>query len=381
MVDCISILGGTGSIGVQALDVAERLGVRVTALSGGRNVPLAEAQARRYNPAIYAMADITAAADLRVRLADTPVKVYAGANGLDAVAAAPGAQTVISAIVGVAGLAPTMTAIEAKKNIALANKETLVCAGPLFLAEAAKNGATVLPIDSEHSAIHQCLAGAGENRPRKLILTCSGGPFRGYSREQLEKVTFADTQKHPTWNMGWKITLDSATLFNKGLELLEAVALFGVGPGQVEVVVHPQSVVHSAVEFADGSVIAQLGWPDMRLPIQYALTWPERLECPLIKPFSLLEAGPLIFEKPDETAFPCLALGRQAAEMGGVAGAVYNAAGEASAELFRQGKIGFLQIPDMVEQALARTPKCELTMGNILRADEEARQKIKAEVT
>ncbi|MCL2432954.1 MAG: 1-deoxy-D-xylulose-5-phosphate reductoisomerase [Clostridia bacterium] len=356
----VAVIGSTGSIGKQALQVLAGLKDRfaVAALAAGSNEALLNEQAALFGVKTTALAHRD------------------GPGALCDMAAHPGIDDVLIAVSGAAGLAVSMAAARAGKRILLANKETLVCAGPLFLAEAAKNGATVLPIDSEHSAIYQCLAGAGQNKPQKLILTCSGGPFRGWSRERLASVTFADTQNHPTWNMGWKITLDSATLFNKGLELLEAVALFGVEQAQVEVVVHPQSVIHSAVEFADGSVIAQLGWPDMRLPIQYALTYPVRTECTALQPFSLLEAGPLTFEKPDETAFPCLALGREAANIGGVAGAVYNAAGEATAELFRQGRIGFLQIAELVEKALSHTPKCELTLENIIQADQETREKL-----
>ena len=326
----ISILGSTGSIGRQSLDVAEKLGLRVCALTANRNTALAEEQARRFRPEVMAMYSHAAAAELKVRLADTPVKVVAGEDGLIEAAVHPQADTVVTAVVGTVGLRPTLAAIYEKKRIALANKETLVCAGRIVMEEAKRNGAEIIPVDSEHSAIFQCLAGG---RPfRTIILTASGGPFRGMRREELMQVTVEDALRHPNWNMGPKITVDCATMMNKGLEFIEAMHLFGARPEQIRVLVHPQSIVHSMVEYPDHSIIAQMGMPDMRLPIELALTYP--LRGPAVAPaLDLTQVSALTFEHPDLEAFPCLGLAMEAARMRGTACAVMNAANETAVEL------------------------------------------------
>ena len=335
----LSILGATGSIGRQTLDVAAHLGLPVCALAAGKSAAALEEAARRFQPKLAALYDEKAAADLRVRLADTGTKVLSGMGGLLEAASLPEADTVLAAMSGAVGLRPALRAIEAGKKLALANKETLVCAGHLVTALAKEKGTPLLPVDSEHSAIFQCLQGGGE--VRRILLTASGGPFRGLSKEELRRVTKEDALRHPNWTMGPKITVDSATLMNKGLEFIEAMWLFDLPPEKITVLVHPQSVVHSAVEFVDGAVIAQLGTPDMRLPIQLALTWPERKPSPA-PALDLTKTAPLTFEEPDPERFPCLALAMECAGHSGTADcAVMNAANEEAVGAFLRGQIGF----------------------------------------
>ena len=373
----LSILGSSGSIGRQALDVAEVCGHEVAAITVNRSAPMAEEQARRFRPRLAVAVDEDAAADLRTRLADTEVKVLSGREGLLEAASLPGADTVVTAIVGVAGLEPTLAAIACGKRIALANKETLVCAGELVMARARETGAEIVPVDSEHSAIFQCLQGCRDRgEVRRLILTASGGPFFGWSREELAGVTKAQALKHPNWAMGAKITIDSATLMNKGLEFIEAMRLYAVPPEQIQIVVHRESIIHSLVEFRDGAILAQLGSADMRLPIQYALTWPERTPGPA-KPLDLLSCPPLTFQRPDPEAFRCLGLALECAERGGTSTAILNGANEAAVGLFLEDKIGFLDIPRLVEEALARVPVLDGPgLDEILEADRAARQAV-----
>ena len=369
----LSLLGATGSIGKQTLDVAEKLSLPVCALAAGRSVRPMEEAARRFRPKLAVLYDEGAAGDLRVRLADTPVKVLSGMGGLEEAASLPEADTVLAAMSGAVGLRPALRAIEAGKKLALANKETLVCAGELVMGRAKAAGVPLLPVDSEHSAIFQCLQGGGA--VRRVLLTASGGPFRKFSAAELEKVTKEDALRHPNWNMGPKITVDSATLMNKGLEFIEAMWLFGLRPEQITVLIHPQSVVHSAVEFADGAVIAQLGSPDMRLPIQLALTWPERKPCPA-PALDLTKTAPLTFEEPDLARFPCLRLAMDCARRRGTADcAVMNAANEEAVRAFLAGRIGFMQIYSVVErvtQALSGLPGGSLE--EIIAADAAARR-------
>lgn len=373
----LSILGSTGSIGRQTLEVAEACGHRVAALTVNRSVDLAEDQARKFRPELVAAVDETAAAELRVRLADTPVRVVSGKEGLMEAACLPAADTVVTAVVGIAGLEPTLAAIDAGKRIALANKETLVCAGELVMDRAAEKGAEIVPVDSEHSAIFQCLQGLRDKKEvRRLIITASGGPFFGKSREELARVTRAQALKHPNWSMGAKITIDSATLMNKGLEFIEAMRLYRMPPEKIGIVVHRESIIHSMVECVDGAVLAQMGSADMRLPIQYALTWPERTEGP-VTPLDLLNCPPLTFRAPDTHTFRCLALALDCARKGGNSTAVLNGANEAAVGLFLEDKIGFLDIARLVERALAAVPFVEKpTLDDILAADRAARQAV-----
>ncbi len=378
MTEYLSILGSTGSIGRQALDVVSRLpGVRVSALTAGRNVDLLEAQCRRFCPRLAVLSDEGDAKELCARLEGTGIRVMSGVEGLIEAAAIDEADTVLTAIVGMVGLRPTLAAIRAGKRIALANKETLVCAGELVMAEAARHGAEIIPVDSEHSAIFQCLEACRDRAEvRRLILTASGGPFFGMKPENLRKVTRDEALRHPNWQMGPKITVDSATLMNKGLEVIEAMHLYGLPLSQVDVVVHRQSVVHSMVELRDGAVLAQLGAPDMRLPIQLALTYPERLPCPA-PALDLLACGPLTFDAPDETAFPCLALARQAAARGGTACAILNGANEVAVARFLRGEAGFYDISDAAARALDRVPVVDdPTLEDILEADRLARETV-----
>ena len=371
----ISILGSTGSIGRQSLDVIAACGMSVAALTANSSVERMEKQARRFKPELAVLVDEKAAADLRVRLADTSVRVLSGMEGLMEAAAIPSADTVITAVVGMVGLRPTLAAIREGKRIALANKETLVCAGQLVLEEARDYGAQILPVDSEHSALFQSLEG---NRDRgevkRLILTCSGGPFYGKTREQLQGMTREDALRHPNWSMGAKITVDSATLMNKGLEFMEAMHLYHMPPEKIAIVVHRESIIHSLVEYCDNAMIAQLGAPDMRLPIQYALTWPKRVPGPA-NPLDLWNCGPLTFGSPDLETFRCLALALEAARTGGTAGAILNGANEAAVAQFLAGKIGFLEIADRVAQAMAKVPVVrEPGLADILEADAAARE-------
>lgn len=369
----ISVLGSTGSIGTQTLEVAEACGFRVAALAAHRNIDLLEQQARQFHPFVAAAADPTAAAALRLRLADTDIRVVAGEEGVCQAASLPQADTVVAALVGIAGLVPTLAAIDAGKRVALANKETLVCAGPLVMARAKEKGAEILPVDSEHSAIFQSLQGSHDREVKHILLTASGGPFFGKTREELEEVTPAHALKHPNWSMGAKVTIDSATLMNKGLELLEAMSLFSVPPEQIEILVHRESIIHSAVEYCDHSVIAQLGAPDMRLPIQYALTWPQRLPGPA-KELDLFSCGQLTFARPDLETFRCLALAMEAAREGGTAPAILNGANEVAVARFLAGKLGFLEIAQVVEQALRTVARPPLTLEGVFQADTLARR-------
>lgn len=375
----ISILGSTGSIGRQSLDVMSACGMEAVALTANSNVARMEEQVRQFHPELAVMMDEDAARDLRVRLADTPVRVASGLEGLLEAAELPAANTVITAVVGMIGLRPTMAAIREGKRIALANKETLVCAGTLVMEEARDYGAEIVPVDSEHSALFQSLqASHDRGEVKRLILTCSGGPFFGKKREELEWMTREDALQHPNWSMGAKITVDSATLMNKGLEFIEAMHLYQMPPEKISIVIHRESIIHSLVEYCDNAVIAQLGTPDMRLPIQYALTWPRRTPGPA-NPLDLCSCGPLTFAQPDMETFRCLPLALQAARTGGSAGAILNGANEASVALFLEGKIGFLEIADRVEKAMSRVSVIqEPSMTQILEADAAAREAVLA---
>lgn len=371
----LSVLGSTGSIGTQTLEIAEAWGIRVAALTANKNIDLLEQQARKFRPELVAAADDTAAADLTVRLKDTGIPVLAGPQGILAAAALPSADTVVTALVGIAGLEPTLAAIDAGKRIALANKETLVCAGPLVMQRASEKGAEIIPVDSEHSAIFQCFQGSRDHgEMKRILLTASGGPFFGWSRAQLQAVTPDKALKHPNWTMGAKVTIDSATLMNKGLEFLEAMSLFQVPPEKITVLIHRESIIHSAVEYCDNAILAQLGAPDMRVPIQYALSWPRRCPGPA-KALDLFSCPSLTFARPDPDAFPCLALAMESARVGGTAPTVLNGANEVAVARFLKGEIGFLDIPLLVERTLERVPhERELTLETIDRANREAKR-------
>ncbi len=372
----VSIVGSTGTIGKQALEVADALGYKVCALSCGGNVELLERQIRRYRPKVAAVMDEKAAAGLRISVADTDTRVLSGMEGLCETAAQPEADITLTAVVGMVGLLPTLSAIRAGKTVALANKETLVAGGSVVMPEAERRGVSVLPVDSEHCAIHQCLEGCARPKEEveKLILTASGGPFRGKKRHSLHRVSAADALKHPVWSMGSKITVDSATLMNKGLEVMEAMWLFDMPLSRIEVAVHPQSVIHSMVEFVDRSVLAQLGTADMRLPIQYALTHPDRVGS-LTRPLDIFGMGPLTFERPDLETFGCLRLALSAARTGGTMPAVLNAVNEEAVALFLQGKLPFLGIEEEIDAAMqAHTAVSGPTVEEILEADAWARR-------
>ena len=347
----IVLLGSTGSIGTQALEVARLHNIKIKALSAGKNLELLVKQALEFSPEYVCIADESRYRDLKETLGGKGFKLLCGKEGLCETAALP-CDTTVNAIVGMAGFAPTMSAINAGNRIALANKETLVVGGEIITRLVKEKGIRLLPIDSEHSAIFQSLMGSGKNKPRKIILTASGGPFRGYTSERLRTVTKEQALKHPNWDMGAKITIDSATMMNKGLELIEAVWLFDVLPEQVEIVVHPQSILHSAVEFEDGSVIGQLGVPDMRIPIQLALTYPKRFPS-CAKTLSLFDTA-LTFEKPDEKAFPCIGLARAALQKGGNMPCIMNRANELAVEMFLKDKIKFYEIPEKISFAMER---------------------------
>ena len=347
----IVLLGSTGSIGTQTLDVCRAHNIRIKALSAHHNLELLEKQAREFLPEYIAVSDESNFGEIKSRLADTNTKILSGSDGLCELAALP-CDKVVNAVVGMSGLLPTLAAISVGNNIALANKETLVAGGAIVMNAARDKNVEITPIDSEHSAIYQCLLGAGDNKISKIILTASGGPFFGKTRAELENITREQALNHPNWNMGEKVTVDSATMMNKGLELIEAVWLFGVAPKQVEITVHRQSILHSAVEFEDGAIIGQLGSADMRIPIQFALTSPKRLACPA-KKLSLTDIGTLTFEKPDENVFTCLSAAKKAIEMGGNAPCIINCANEAAVSLFLEEKIGFLQIGELVNAALS----------------------------
>jgi 1-deoxy-D-xylulose-5-phosphate reductoisomerase len=373
----ISLLGSTGSIGRQSLDVIAASGASVAAITANSSVDLLEQQARQFHPQLAVCYDPEAAKELKLRLADTNIKVSSGMEGLIEAATLPEADTVITAVVGMVGLQPTLAAIKEKKRIALANKETLVCAGELVMRTAQEYGAEIIPVDSEHSALFQCIQGSHDHGEiKKLILTCSGGPFFGKSREELANYTRADALKHPTWKMGAKITIDCATLMNKGLEFIEAMRLYQVSPDQVEIAIHRQSIVHSLVEFRDNAILAQLGVPDMRLPIQYALTYPARTEG-VVEPLDLFSCPPLSFQRPDMETFRCLKLALQSARKPGVACAVLNGANEAAVGLFLKDKIKFLEIAELVERALETVPDGPAdTLEQVLAADAAAREAV-----
>ena len=370
----ISLLGSTGSIGRQTLDVAVRLGLKISALSANTSIELLEKQVRQFRPEIAAVYDEAAARDFKVRVSDLNVRVTSGMDGLIEAACVSGADTVVTAVVGTIGLLPTLSAIKLSRRIALANKETLVCAGKLVMSSAKQYGAEIIPVDSEHSALFQALQGENQKSVKKLILTASGGPFRGMSRSALVNVTPGMALKHPNWSMGRKITIDSATLMNKGLEFIEAVYLFAVPPEKVDVVIHPESIIHSMVCYTDNSVIAQMSYPDMRMPIQYAITYPQRKPCPTAEmDFSKLSA--LTFEAPDLDTFPCLKLAQQTARISGTACAILNGANEAAVELFLQGKLGFHGIHDAVCGALENIKNVSNpSLEDILDADRASRE-------
>ena len=381
MVKCVSILGSTGSIGRQSLDVISRMDMRVAALTAGTSVNRMAEQCREFQPVLAVMATEEAAQKLQSQIADLPTRVSWGEEGLIDAATMEGVDCVITAVVGMLGLKPTLAAIRAGKRIGLANKETLVCAGELVMREAKAYNAEIIPVDSEHSAIFQCLMGIRDKREvKKLILTCSGGPFYGMKREELTHVTRADALKHPNWKMGEKITIDCATLMNKGLEVIEAMRLYDLPLEQVAVVIHRQSIVHSLVECIDGAVMAQMGAPDMRLPIQLSLTYPQRMECP-VDALDLTTCGALTFAKPDMEAFPCLKLAMDCAAKGGNACAVMNGANEAAVALYLQDKIGFYDIYDLVLGAVNSVPFIkEPDLEQILESDQLARKYV-AEIT
>ena len=370
----IAILGSTGSIGTQTVDILPSIDAEVVALTTNRRINLLEEQARALHTKMVCAMDENAAKELKIKLADTDITVLTGMDGLIACAAESGADIVVTAVVGMVGLLPTMAAIKAGKDIALANKETLVCAGGLVMSAAKQYGVRILPVDSEHSAIFQCVQAANGNPIDKILLTASGGPFFGKKIEEMRGMTREQALAHPNWSMGAKITIDSATMMNKGLELIEAMWLYDLPPEDIEIVVHRESIVHSAVEFADGAVIAQLGLPDMRLPIQLALTWPQRVPCKVPR-MSLAEVAKLTFYAPDYEAFPALNLAKHAASLKGDRGAVLNGANEAAVGLFLNGKIGFTDIAERVAYALDTIPyKKDITLDDVLAADKAARE-------
>ena len=376
MKHCLTILGSTGSIGTQTLDVVRKLGLSVCALAANRNISLLENQIREFKPQLVAVFDLDAAKQLRIAVADTKTRVVQGKEGVLEADSYAASDLVCNALVGLAGLEPTLAAIHACKDIALANKETLVAGGALVKKEARKQGVTVYPVDSEHSAIFQCLQGCRRTQEvRRLLLTASGGPFFGKKRGELTCVTPEQALRHPNWSMGAKVTIDSATMMNKGLEIIEASWLFDVPADRIDVLVHRESIVHSMVEYADFSVIAQLGVPDMRIPIQYAVTYPEREPSP-VEHLDLIRCGSLSFCAPDEETFVCLRAAKTALKRGGLAPTVLNGANEAAVPLFLQGKISFLEIGDLVAQAVAgeKEDSKPVTLENILEADARARR-------
>ena len=378
MVKCVSILGSTGSIGRQTLDIIDNLGLPVAALTAGSNAVRMSEQCRKYRPKLAVMSTKAAADELKAMISDLSTEVMWGEDGLIAAATIPEADCIITAVVGMVGLKPTLAAIRAHKRIGLANKETLVCAGQLVMTEAKKHNAEIIPVDSEHSAIFQCLMGCGDRREvKRILLTCSGGPFYGKSKEELGVVTKADALKHPNWKMGAKITIDCATLMNKGLEVIEAMRLYDLPLEQVDVLIHRQSIVHSMVEFTDGAVMAQLGAPDMRLPIQLAMTYPERSATP-VDFLDLTTCGALTFSHPDMAAFPCLKLARDCAARGGTACPAMNGANEEAVALFLDDKIGFYDTYDLVSRAVEAVPFiADPTLEEILESDRLAREAVR----
>ena len=372
----VSVLGSTGSIGTQTLDVAERLGLSVCAIAAGKNISLAEEQIRKFHPRICAMASEEAARELKLRVADTSTAVLSGEEGVCLAAAEPEADTVVAAIVGTAGLRPVLSAIDAGHEIALANKETLVCAGDIVNRRAREKGVSIVPVDSEHSAIYRCIGRAVNDRPCRITLTASGGALWGRTREEMKNATLKDALRHPNWSMGAKVTLDSASLVNKGLELMEAIQLFGLPQDKIDILVHPQSIVHSLIEFADGAMLAQLGVPDMRTPIAYALTGCGAEECG-VRRLCLSDYAGLTFFRPDEEVYPALRLARRAAAAGGNSPAVYNAAAEEADGLFVEGKIGFTEITDLIELALDGVKNAPVnSLEDVLAADRAAREAV-----
>lgn len=369
----VSILGSTGSIGTQALEVCEVHGIEVKALAAKRNEELLEKQVRKFKPKLVCLYDENAYRGMKIRLADLSVQLVTGMEGLCEAATLPEADMILNSVVGMIGLQPTLAAIHAGKDIALANKETLVTGGELVMKAAAEKGVKIYPVDSEHSAIFQCLQGYSGCRVNKILLTASGGPFFGKTRSELEGVTVAQTLKHPNWSMGAKITVDSATLMNKGFECIEAVWLFGVRPEQVEVVVHRESVIHSMVEFEDYAVLGQMGVPDMKIPIQYALTYPKRLPCPTER-LNLFDYGTLSFARPDPETFCCLKAALDAIGRGGLYPTLVNGANEELVRLFLEEKIPFLKIGDTVCKALELDGSGEVTVESILDAEQRARR-------
>ena len=369
------ILGSTGSIGTQALEVAQQAGYAVVGLAAACNVNLLEQQIRQFQPPVVAMYDEKAADALRVAVKDLPVRVLSGMDGLCELAALPEADMVLNSVVGMVGLRPTLAAVEAGKDVALANKETLVAGGAFVMDAVRKAGVRLLPVDSEHSAIFQCLQGCPpEKRVNRLILTASGGPFFGRKAADLQQVTLADALNHPNWSMGQKITIDSATMMNKGLELIEASWLFDMPPEKIDIVVHRESIIHSLVEYDDNAVLAQLGTPDMRVPIQYALTYPDRLPCPA-KQLRLEEWNKLTFYAPDDEAFPAMNLARRALTMGGLYPAALNAANEVAVAAFIAGEIGFTDITRLAAAALELQLPTPVSVDDVFLADETVREK------
>lgn len=378
----ITVLGSTGSIGTQALQIAENdENINICSLAAKSNVKLLSQQIRKFKPNIACIADKEKYSELVLETKDLSTKIVCGEDGIIEAASEKQSDSVLNSVVGIAGLVPTICAIKEKKRLLLANKESLVCAGKIVMQLARDNGVSVIPVDSEHSAIFQCLQGMNKKQELKsIILTASGGPFFGKTRAELENVTVAEALKHPNWSMGAKITVDSATMMNKGLELIEAVWLFDVSPSEIQIVVHRESVVHSLIEYVDNSVIAQLGVPDMRIPIQYALTYPERIPSP-VKRLSLSDYKSLTFSKPDYDTFRCINLCRAAIEKGGLFPAIANGANEKANELFRKGKVGFLKIADLVEAALASgASKDNYTLSDVLEADKAARDFVESHV-
>ena len=377
MASKISVLGSTGSIGTQTLDVARMHGLEVTALTANSNIRLLEEQAREFHPKMVAVLDLGAAAQLKIALRDTDIDVFCGDEGIIQAACEESCDTVVNSIVGVAGLVPTMKAIKAGKNIALANKETLVAGGRLVMEAVQSYDVKLYPVDSEHSAIFQCLQGCPKGSLKKIILTASGGSFFGKTREELENVTVKQALTHPNWDMGAKITIDSATMMNKGLEVIEASWLFGCGDQDIDVLIHRESIIHSMIQLKDNAVIAQLGVPDMRVPIQYALTYPKRLPSP-VKELDLAQLGSMSFYKPDYDTFRCLKLCRESLRKGGLYPTVANAANEAAVAMFLREQIRFLDIADIVEDALNgfSDNKEDFTLEDILKADRDTRLRV-----
>lgn len=381
MTNVLSILGSTGSIGTQAIDVAQRLNIKVDALTANTNTRLLENQIRLLKPKLAVMYDEASAKELKLSVKDTATKISCGMDGLLEAASVSSADTVLNSLVGMIGLMPTLAAANAKKNIALANKETLVAGGDLVMKTVKNNNVKLLPVDSEHSAIFQCLqACPKKSYLKRIILTASGGPFFGKTTQELKAVTLEQALKHPNWSMGAKITVDSATMMNKGLEIIEARWLFDVDADDIDVVVHRQSVVHSLIEFKDNSVLAQLGLADMRIPIQYALTYPERCTSP-VSTLNLWDVGTLTFDKPDYTTFKCLTACKDALKIGGTAPAIANGANEAANELFRQGKLSFLQIGELVSESVKSLESKVVTCAeDVISADRTAREFVYARV-